>query len=215
MVRSCTASTGSPARRVDSRVGAQTLGDVAAQRHGVDDDHPRAHADRRRRRHQTDGASARDDDGLGGVGPAVAQDRVEAAGEGLDQRALRVVHRIRQLVQPLRPGREIFAVGAVHREAEMVDALGRVDHAFADHAVAGLQGRHVAAGLDDLADPFVAGNDGIGDRDDVLSRQQLVVGMADADAARADQDFVVVDARALHLRDDGLSGFVENKGLHL
>ena len=70
-------------------------------------------------------------------GAAVAQDRIEAAGERLDQRALGVIDRIRQLVEPFRAGGEILAVGAVHREAEMVDALGRLDHAFADDAIAG------------------------------------------------------------------------------
>src|SRR5437588_2290679 len=96
----------------------------------------------------------------------------------------------------------------------MVDALGRVDDAFADHAVAGLQRGDIAPGLDDFADPFVAGDDGIGDRDDVFAGEQLVVRMADADAARADEDFVVVDPRALHLRDHRLPGFVENERLH-
>ena len=58
---------------VDGRVGAEALGDVAPQRHGIDDDHPRAHADRGGGGDEADGAAAGDDDGLGRVGAAVAQ----------------------------------------------------------------------------------------------------------------------------------------------
>ena len=78
-----------------------------------------------------------------------------------------------------------------------------------------LEARYVLADLDDLADPFVAGRHRIGDRDDVLAGEQLVVRMADADAARADQHLVVGRSVGdLDLRDDRLLGFVENQGFH-
>ena len=179
-------------RRINGRIGAQPFGDVPAQRHRIDDDHPGAHADRRRRRNQTDRSAARDHHRLGGVGRAIAQDSVVAAGERFDQGAFRVIDRIRQLVQPLGARGKILAVGAVHREAEMVDALRRLDHAFADHAIAALQAGDVLADFDDLADPFVAGDDGVGDRDDVMAGEKLVVGVADADATRPDHHFIVV-----------------------
>jgi hypothetical protein len=63
-----------------------------------------------------------------------------------------------------------------------VDAFRRLDHAFADDPVTFLETGDVLADLDDLADPFVAGRYGIGDRDDVLAREQFVVRMADPDA---------------------------------
>jgi hypothetical protein len=43
----------------------------------------------------------------------------------------------------------------------MVDSLGRVDHAFADDPVSGLQTLHILADFNNLADPFVAGYHGI------------------------------------------------------
>ena len=201
-------------RRVNGRVGAQPFGDVATQRHRVDDDHARAHADGSRRRNETDGPSARDHDRLGSVGRAIAQDRIEAAGERLDQRAFRVIDRIRQLVEPFGPGGEILAVCAVHREAEMMDTLGRLDHALADDAVTGLEAGDVLADFDDLADPFMTRDDGVGNRDDVLAGEKLVVRVADADATRADHHFICGDRRRLDLRDDRLLWFVEEQGFH-
>ena len=53
-----------------------------------------------------------------------------------------------------------------------------------------LETRHVLADFDDLADPFVAGDDRIGNRDDVLAGEKLVVRMADTDATRTDHHFI-------------------------
>ena len=86
--------------------------------------------------------------------PPDAAHRVEAAGEGLDQGGLLVADAVGQLVQPFGTGGQVFAIGAVEREAEMMDAVGQLDHAFADDAVAALEVRDVAAGLDDLAAPI-------------------------------------------------------------
>src|SRR5580704_6013569 len=122
-------------RRVNSRVGAQPFGYVATELHRVDDDDARAHADGSRGRNEADGPSARDHYRLRSVGRAIAQDRIEAAGERLDQGAFSVIDRIRQLVEPFGPGGEILPVCSVHREAEMVDALGRSDHTLADDTV--------------------------------------------------------------------------------
>ena len=68
----------------------------------------------------------------------------------------------------------VVPVGAVDGEPEVVDALRGLDHAFADHAQRRASG-WILADFDDLADPFVAGNHNIGDRDDVLAGEKLVV----------------------------------------
>ena len=91
-----------------------------------------------------------------GIDAAMAQHGVIAAGERLDQGAFRVVHGVGQLVQPLGTRRKELAIGAIHRKPEMVDALGRIDDAFADHPVAAFETRHVLADLDHFAHPFVA-----------------------------------------------------------
>ena len=184
-----------PGRWIDGRICAQPFGDVATQWHRVDDDHARAHADRRRGGDETDGPSARDHDRLGSVGRAIAKDRVEAAGEWFDQGAFRIVNRIRQLVEPFGSGGEILPVGAIHGEAEVVDALRRPDHALANHAIARLEAGHALADIDDLADPLVAGDDRVGYRDDVSAGEKLVIRMADADATRADHHFIWGDRR--------------------
>ena len=86
------------------RIRPQTQRDLAAQRHRIDHDHPRPHADGRGRRHQADRAAAGHHHGIGGVHPAMSQHGIVAAGEGLDQRALGVIDRVGQLVQPFRAG---------------------------------------------------------------------------------------------------------------
>ncbi len=194
-VSSCTASAGFAGQWIDGRVCAQPFGDVATQGHGVDHDHARAHANGRRRRNETDGPSARDHDRLGSVGRAIAKNRIEAAGERLDQRAFRIVDRIRQLVEPFGSGSEILPVGAIHGEAEVVDSLRRSDHALANHAIAWLEAGHVLADIDDLADPFMAGDHWVGYRDDVSAGEKLVIRMADADPTRPDHHFIWGDRR--------------------
>ena len=127
---------------VNGRVGAQALSDVRGASGTGSTTITRAPmpmaaaAD-----DEADGAAARDHDGLRSVGSAVPQHGIVAAGERLDQRAFGVVHGVGQLVQPFGARGEIFAVGAIHREAEVVDALGRVDDALADDAVAALEAR--------------------------------------------------------------------------
>jgi hypothetical protein len=78
-------------------------------------------------------------------------------------------------VQPFGADPEQLRIGTVDAETEMIDLLATLDHAFADHAVAGLDAADSLAGFDDLARPFVARDHRIVDRDDVLAAIELVV----------------------------------------
>ena len=180
---------------IDRRVDADFLSRRTTHRQRIDQDHARAHAERGRRRAQADIAPAGDDHGFRRIGAAVCVDRVVAAGERLDQRAGLEAHRVGQLVQPLGARLEELRIGPIDTEAEMVDLVAALDHAFADHAVAGLDVADGLAGLDDFARPFVAGRHRVGDGDDVLAAVELVVRVADADRAHAHEDLVGCDRR--------------------
>src|ERR1700691_3687028 len=66
----------------------------------------------------------------------------------------------------------------------MMDTLGRPDHTLAHDAVTGLEAGNVLADFDDLANPFMTRDNGVGNRDDVLAGKKLVVRVANVDAAR-------------------------------
>ena len=69
------------------------------------------------------------------------------------------------------------------------------DHALTDDAVTRAKRGHLAADLNHLARPLVAGNGRVIDGDDVGPREQIEVRMADPGARRADQDLVRADHR--------------------
>ena len=121
-----------------------------------------------------------------------------------------------QLVEELRVDGEILAVGAVGREAEMVQAVGVRDRRIRRSTRSpDLVALDRLADLDDLAGPFVAGGHRIGDRDDVAAGEKLVVGMADADVGGADEDFGVASSAGMGTSTTtGFSGRFKDEGFH-
>ena len=117
--------------RFDDVMHAQLERSIAAQRQRVDQDHSRPHTLGGGGCAQADIAAARNQHGLRGVGAAVYVDRVIATREWLDQRPGLEADARRQPMQPGRPRLEILRIGAVDAEAEMVDPLAALDHAFA------------------------------------------------------------------------------------
>src|SRR5262249_29287829 len=161
--------------RIDSDIDPDFLGRRTTQRQRVDQDYARVHAPGGRGRAQADIAAAGDDHGFGRIGAAVCLDCIVPAGERLDQRAGPEAHSLGQLVQPFGAGLEQLRIGAIDAEPEMIDLLATLDHAFADHAVAGLNAADGRAGFDDLTGPFVTGGHRILDRNDVFAAVELVV----------------------------------------
>ena len=199
---------------VNDGVGPQTQCNRSSQRHGINHDDARTHADGGGCGHKTDGAATGHDDGLRCVDAAMTQHGVIAAGKGFDQCTLCVVDAVGQLVQPFGTGGKVFAIRPVHGKAEVVNTLWRIDDAFANDPVAGLQALDVASNLDNLSDPFMAGGNRIGNRDNVVAGKQFIIRMADTNEGCADHHLVVRNAGRLHVRDHGRIGFVEYQGLH-
>src|SRR5262249_25310086 len=122
-----------------------------------------------------DMSGAGDGHGFGRIGAAVCLDCVVPAGERLDQRAGLEAHSLGQLMQPFGAGLEQLRIGAIDAETEMIDLLATLNHAFADHAVAGLDAAYGPARFDDLTGTFVTGGHRILDRNDVFAAVELVI----------------------------------------
>src|SRR5271157_3261498 len=92
-----------------------------------------------------------------------------------------------------------------------MDALGRLDHALSDDAIAGFEAGYVLPDFDDLAHPLMPRDHRVGDRDDVLAGQKLIVRMADADATRPDQHFIRSDEGDWTCETTGFLGSSKNR----
>src|SRR5580658_6793239 len=97
----------------------------------------------------------------------------------------------------------------------MIDLLAAPDHAFAHHAIVGLEAADCPAGLDYLARPFVARDYRIVNRDDVLAAIELVVRMADADRAHAHEHLIRCDRRRGQVLDLKFARLVDHQCLHV
>ncbi len=150
---------------------------------------PGTFAGSRRDDAKTDRTGPEDNHGVARVQVVSPDGRVVTAAERLDESTLCPAQVVWEPVQPGLFRDEELGRGAADAEAEMLGA----DHALADHAVAGRELGHLPAGLDDLPGPFMTGDHGVAERDDVPARQQLDVGMADPDAAAGEEHLVVRD----------------------
>ena len=116
-------------------------------------------------------------------------------------------------MQPLTARLEVFGVGAVDRKAEMISSAGP-DDALAHDGITRREPDDGRAGLDDLAAPFVAGDDRIRDRNDVAALVELEVRVTDPDGVRSNEDVVGADLGMIDVCEDGSLGGFKDQGFH-
>ena len=162
---------------------------------------------------QPDRPATDDRHGIGRVDPVGTDGGVVRDRERLDHRALCERETLWQLVKPLTARLEVFGVGAVDRKAEMISPA-RPDDALAYDCITRREPADGRAGLDDLAAPFVAGDDRIRDRNDVAALVELEVRVTDTDGVGADEDVVGADLGMIDVGDDGLLGSFKDQGFH-
>src|SRR5690606_30541828 len=153
--------------------------------HRLHQHHPGSHGCGRGYGTEPDGPASEHDHGVRCIRPADQVQRVVSAAERLYQCALLVGDSISQLVDPIPTHLEELGEGTVHRETDVVDAAVHV--ALADDPVARSKTPDLRTDRHHIAGPFVAGDHGERDGNDVLAGEQIEVRVTDAYVARSDQ----------------------------